>query len=540
MTTEPGVVPEEREEALFAQEKARTCVEHQGEDALDTQTATSLAASRMLSPLAQVGLLAGPFLSMVDSNIVNVALPEMAKALSGTLATAQWVVSGYLLTLAAVLGVSAFLAKRFGTKRVYLASLLGFTIASALCAFAPSIGFLIAARVLQGALGAPLVPLAMGMLLGRSGAARDMPAAGGILLFLAPAIGPTLGGALVEAFGWPSIFLVNLPLGLLGFFAVLRAVEASNEVDRSARPDLVGLLLLAGGLSLAIYGASEGPLRGWLEGGVWPLWAAGGCLLGIYVLWALRWERPAVDLKLLRHPQSALAVSLSVLVAVVLFSVVFLLPVFMQNVQGLSAFEAGLVLLPQGIVTGVGTVLGEKLARRYSVRAIAVSGMAILTAGTVALLLVGYGTSGWLIAAILASRGLALGLTIQPLLMATLGSLDASEIADGNTLFNVAQRLGGSVGIALLATFFQVRERSHIEEVLRGLGNASAGARQMGAESVAALPAGARERLAEAATSGFHDTVWVLVAVCALGLCAAMLLGRKGLAAEKEANWQEG
>jgi EmrB/QacA subfamily drug resistance transporter len=421
------------------------------------------------------------------------------------------------------LGASAFLARRFGTRRVYLASLLGFTVASALCALAPSIGFLIAARVLQGALGAPLVPLAMSMLLGKSGAARDIPAAGGILLFLAPAIGPTLGGVLVGTFGWSAIFLVNVPLGMLGFFAVLRAVEGYDAGDRAARPDGVGLLLLASGLTLTTYGASEGTLRGWLTEGVWPLWTVGGCLLGLYVLWALRRERPAVDLKLLRHPQSGLAVGLCVLVAVVLFSVVFLLPVFMQNVQGLSAFEAGLVLLPQGIVTGVGTVLGERLARRYSVRKITVSGMAILAGGTAALLLVGYDTPGWLIAAILASRGLALGLTIQPLLMATIGGLNASEIADGNTLFSISQRLGASVGIAFLATFLQVRERLRIDEVLRAIGIPDAGSQ--GAEDLSRLPEGMRQRLAEAATSGFHDTVWVLVVVCLLGLCASTLLG---------------
>ena len=503
--------------------------------------ATNTTASRAggaLPLLAQVGLLAGPFLSMVDSNIVNVALPDIAGELSGTLATAQWVVSGYLLALAAALGASAFLARRFGTRRVYLASLLGFTVASALCVLAPSIGFLIAARVLQGALGAPLVPLAMGMLLGKDGAARDIPAAGGILLFLAPAIGPTMGCVLVGTFGWAAIFLVNVPLGLLGFFAVLRAVEGNDAGDRAARPDWVGLVLLAGGLALATYGASEGTLRGWLNEGVWPLWTTGGCLLGFYALWASRREHPAVDLKLLRHRQSALAVGLCVLVAVVLFSVVFLLPVFMQNVQGLSAFEAGLVLLPQGIVTGLGTVLGEKLAGRYGVRAVTVSGMAILTGGTAALLLVGYDTPAWLIAVILASRGLALGLTIQPLLVATIGGLDAGETADGNTLFSISQRLGASLGIAFLATFLQVREHFRVDEVLRATGIPSAASR--GAGDLSGLPEGMRPRLAEAATSGFHDTVWVLVIVCGLGLCASTLLGGEVPSDEKEANRQAG
>jgi len=212
--------------------------------------------------------------------------------------------------------------------------------------------------------------------------------------------------------------------------------------------------------------------------------------------------------------------------------------VFMQNVQGLSAFEAGLVLLPQGIVTGVGTVLGERLARRYSVRKITVSGMAILASGTAALLLVGYDTPGWLISAILASRGLALGLTIQPLLVATIGGLDAGETADGNTLFSISQRLGASVGIAFLATFFQVREHFRVDGVLRAAGIPATGSR--GAGDISGLPEGIRQRLAEAATSGFHDTVWVLVIVCGLGLCAATLLEGEVPAVEEEGGGQAG
>src|SRR5215831_10536802 len=158
-------------------------------------TATSVttrAHSRRLSLAAQAGLLAGPFLSMVDSNIVNVALPDIAAQLHATLDTAQWIISGYLLSLAALLAASAYLAKRFGIRRVYLVSLLGFTLASTLCAVSPTIGFLIVMRAAQGALGAPLVPLAMSMLLGDAETTKEFPPAVGMVLFLAPALGPTL------------------------------------------------------------------------------------------------------------------------------------------------------------------------------------------------------------------------------------------------------------------------------------------------------------------------------------------------------------
>jgi EmrB/QacA subfamily drug resistance transporter len=479
-----------------------------------------------LTAMTQAGLLAGPFLSMLDSNIVNVALPDIALQLHSSLETAQWIVSGYLLALAAVLAASAYLARRFGTSRVYLASLLGFTLASALCALAPNMSLLIAARALQGALGAPLVPLAMGMLLGQGGAARQISPAAGIVLFLAPAIGPTVGGLLLHVGGWPLIFLINIPFGLLGAFSIWRLVRRTMAEHQShTHFDVVGLLLLAGGLVLAIYGATQGAQFGWTTLSSWPYLVSGFCLLALYVIWASRHAHPAVDLKLLRHPQPALAVGLSALVAIVLFVMVFLIPVFMESVQGFSPLIAGLTLLPQGLVTGIGTVLGTKLAARRGTRVSAVLGMLILTISTVALLVVQNTTPAWITALILSGRGLALGLTIQPLLNALIGSLSSDQIPDGNTLFNVAQRLGGSIGIPWLSTFFAVRERVRLQETLQALGFSSRVLGQGGGTSLLShLPASVQARLAEAAVAGFHDTIWLLVLLSVVGLLFAFLL----------------
>ena len=488
--------------------------------------AVSSPSRSSMTAMTQAGLLAGPFLSMLDSNIVTVALPDIARELHSSLETAQWIVSGYLLALAAMLAASAYLAKRFGTSRVYLASLLGFTLASALCALAPSMGILIAARALQGALGAPLVPLAMGMLLGQGGAARQMPAAAGIVLFLAPAIGPTIGGFLLHVGGWPLIFLINVPFGLLGALGIWRLVQGTPASHQpGTRFDVVGLLLLSGGLVLAIYGATQGAQFGWSTLSSWPYLAGGLGLLALYVIWAFRHAHPAVDLKVMWHPQPALAVGLSALVAIVLFVMLFLIPVFLESVQGVSPLVAGLTLLPQGLVTGVGTVLGNRLAARRGTRVSAILGMAILTVSTVALLAVQIDTPAWITALILSGRGLALGLVIQPLLTTMMGNLPPEQVPDGNTLFNVAQRLGGSIGIPLLATFFAVREQARLQEALQALGISSSVIEPGGGtNALAHLPVSVQAHLAQAAVTGFHDTIWLLVLLSGLGLLLAFLL----------------
>src|SRR5215831_2474179 len=481
--------------------------------AVASRTVTPAAATFTLA--AQAGLLAGPFLSMVDSNIVNVAIPDIARELQTQLATAQWVVSGYLLALAAMLAASAFLAKRFGTRRVYLASLLSFTVSSGLCALAPNIDVLIALRALQGATGAPLVPLAMSMLLAGGGTDRKVPPTAGIVLFLAPALGPTVGGLLIPLAGWPAIFLVNVPIGIAGFIGMCRvAARASDKADRSVQFDPVGLLLLALGLTLALYGAAEGPVIGWTAAAAWPFWAAGATLIGLYVPWSVRRTHPAIDLRLLCQSQTALAVGLSSLASVVMFVMLFLIPVFLESVQGLTPLQAGLALLPQGLVTGLGTVLGEKLPAKYGVRRSVAVGMGILSVSTAALLLVRLDSPGWLVAAILSGRGLALGLTIQPLLHAMLGGLSPAQMADATALFNVAQRLGGSIGISLLSTFFQIRERVHVERVLQDLGLPpgviDSGQGSPASSGMAALPAPVQQALAQAATAGFHDVIGLL------------------------------
>jgi EmrB/QacA subfamily drug resistance transporter len=427
------------------------------------KTAAGPAATRAAPGIggpAQLGLLIGPLLTMVDASIVNVAVADIARELHAGLDRVQWVVSGYLLALAAGLAAAAFLARRFGTLRVYAVSLVGFVASSAACAVAPNVPVLIAARAVQGLAGAPLVPLAMSLLLGRQGAARRIPVAAGLLFFLAPALGPTLGGLLIAAGGWPWIFLVNVPVGLAGLVGLRRVpATVAPAADPRARFDPVGLALLAAGLTLALYGASRATVAGWGSlPAVVPL-GSGLALLAGYAGWALRRQQPAVDLTLLRYGQSALALALSVLSAVVAFAAVFLLPVFTQNVQHHSALATGLALLPQGIITGLGTALGQRLATRITVRTLVTAGFVVLAATSAGLLLLTTGTPLWVTAAILSGRAVAIGFGITPLLFAMLEPLTDTQLADGNTVFNIAQRLGGSLGVSLLASLFAARTR---------------------------------------------------------------------------------
>jgi EmrB/QacA subfamily drug resistance transporter len=457
---------------------------------------------------------------MLDTSIVNVAVPVLAHDLHSDLAVVQWAVSAYLLAMGAALSVSAYMAKRLGTKAAYIASLAGFTIASVLCAVAPTIEVLIGARILQGATGAALLPISMSMLMGGNSQQTrgQIPPIVGVMLLAAPALGPTAGGALIGAFGWPSIFLVNVPFGILGIVGVLRlGPEIASPADRRARFDPLGMVMLGAGLAIGLFGLSIAQQHGWFSAGVWPFWAGGVALLSLYVLWANRIEHPAVDLGLIRGVQSAIGMALIVIATVVLVAVLFLMPVYVQAIQGFSALHAGLILLPQDIVMAAGFVLSNKLSQQGRARASAVGGAILLTATTALLLTLTLTTPSWLVAVILAGRGLALALIIQPLLDALMLRIPQSKLADANTLFNVVQRVAGSFAIALLATLLEQRERFHVSAALRGLKVPADVSGPTGLSEVG------RRAVQAAKMDGLLDVIGVLVALSAAAVLLALL-----------------
>jgi EmrB/QacA subfamily drug resistance transporter len=446
---------------------------------------------RRLSPVVQYALLAGPLLSMLDSSVVNVAIAPIARQLHASLPVVQWAVSGYLLALGTGLAATAYLSRRFGTLPVYRLSVLGFTAASACCAAAPDVQVLLVARAAQGLVAAPLVPMAMSMLFGKSDATRSMPATAGMLLFAGPALGPAVGGALIGAAGWRAIFLINVPTGLTAALAVRRipAELAAGPAGR-ARLDRAGLLLLAAGLALLLLGISEGGTASWASPQTWiPLLAGSGLLAG-YAARAARTDQPALNLALARNGTAALALTLCATASVVTFAAVFLLPLFMQEAQGHSALAAGLAMLPQGLITGLSTTLGQRALRLVTVRATVLAGFAVLTAASLGLLAIGAHTPLPVTAALLAVRSASIGLVISPLLAVFTAPLAAEQLGDASTLFSIWQRIAGALGVGLIASVYARQSAAHGPgTALHGTGVLIAGVAAAGLVAAPLLPA---------------------------------------------------
>jgi EmrB/QacA subfamily drug resistance transporter len=379
---------------------------------------------------------------------------------------------------------------------------------------------------------------------GHTSGKRKIPIGFGIILFLAPAIGPTVGGLLISSVGWPSIFLINVPIGILaGIFLLFNNVMSQHDViDRSAHFDVIGSVTLAAGLVMTLYGSTEGSENGWLSTGTWPFLVAGLALILFYLAWAMKIPKPAIDLKLLRSSETALTLLICVVASVVMFGVLFLVPVVMQSLQGYSAMDTGLAMLPQGIVMGLGVVIGDRVYNKklLSIRTTVMAGMLLLAISTASLLFFEMSTPTWASALILSVRGFAIGLTIQPLLYDLLATLRPEETADGNTLFNVVQRLGGSIGISALATVFQSRTTGYVRDALATY-HIPAGSLHIGQSSstLSTLPVAIRDAVGSAAINGFHETVYILVGLSLLGLVLAFFLKPAKIKAEVPAIAQQ-
>jgi predicted MFS family arabinose efflux permease len=251
-----------------------------------------------------------------------------------------------------------------------------------------------------------------------------------------------------------------VPVGALAAVAV-RFVPAALAPGRrpGASFDLPGLILLTAGLTGLLFGASQGAANGWMSASTLAPLAVGAVLAACYVGWAARRDQPALDLSLARRRGPALSIGLCALASVVTWAAVFLLPVFVQSVQGRSALAAGLALAPQGLITGLSTALAPRFLTGFTVRATVIAGFAVLAVASLGLLFVAAATPLWLIAVILACRSVSIGLVINPLLQALIAPLPVGQLGDANTLFNTAQRIAGSFGIGLVAALYAAQAR---------------------------------------------------------------------------------
>jgi EmrB/QacA subfamily drug resistance transporter len=408
----------------------------------------------------------GAFMSILDQTIVNIAIPRLQTAFGANLNGVQWVLTAYILTQGVVTPTTAFFADRFGTKRFYIIALTIFTASSALCGLAWSLPVLIFFRVLQGVGGACLFPLAITMLYREFPPQQRGLASGlfAIAALLAPAVGPTLGGYFVSYVDWRLIFFVNVPIGIVG---VLLAVVLLREVrtGTQTRFDVPGFILAAVGLASVLYGLSDASADGWGSAKVLGSLIGGVVVLCFFVAVELnlarRGKQPLLDLRIFGNGPFLSSNITNVLITFAFFGGIFLFPVYLQNLRGLDAFHAGLLLLPQAFASIVTALIGGRIVDRFGVRVVLIPGLALMAFASWQLSYITLSTPyGWL-QVLFVIRGLALGLIIQPLNVSALSDIHPRKFAQASSLYTVIRFVSTSLGIAVLATSVQTQAKVH-------------------------------------------------------------------------------
>ncbi|ASU83619.1 MFS transporter [Nocardiopsis gilva YIM 90087] len=390
---------------------------------------------------------AGAFIAMLDSTVANLALESIRSDTGSTLPMVQWVATGYLIALAVSLPVAGWLGIRFGQGRVWAVSLAVFTAASALCALSPGTLFLIAARFVQGLAAGVMVPVGQAVL--GSSAERDqlgrVMGLSGMVVSLGPAVGPAVGGLLLEVASWQWLFWMNVPIGVAALIGA-RGLAIDGVVDPDRRLDLRGLALLGLGLPLVLYGATEIGATGTTAVTVLAV-CVGTLLAAGFVVSALRTERPLIELRLLRRARFAAATLTAGLTGANMYGGLLLLPLYLQLVAAQDSLVTGLMLLAMGLGSAVALYVAGTMSDRFGAGPVCIIGAVLLVGATLPFLFSG-ALPLYALAAILVVRGVALALGQMPAITAAYASVSAEQMGDATTLVNIVQRVGGALGAA--------------------------------------------------------------------------------------------
>ncbi len=426
--------------------------------------------------LITITVMLGLIMAIIDATIVNVALNDIAGNLGASIDEVAWVATGYILASVVVMPLNGWLTAYLGRKNFYAGCLAIFTIASLLCGTAHSIWQLVFYRVIQGFGGGALQPTAQAILFETYPPAKRGVAMAifGLGAMVGPAVGPTLGGYLIDNYTWPLIFYINIPIGIVAFLMTLMFIPNPHFLEKpKGGVDWVGLGLLTAGLASLQYVLERGQHDDWFQSNtIWTLSAVAVVALAWFIYKTLRDRYPLVDIAVFRFRTFTIGNIIGVVLGFGLFGTSLILPLFFQTVLGFTAFQTGLALLPGAIATAISMLMVGALMRYVDSRAMVIFGMLL------------FGLSTWWMGGLTQDagywdvfwprvwQGLALGFMFVPLTTVTLGAVPKEELAGATGVSALIRQLGGSFGIAILTTLLARQAAIAWSELASGVTNA--------------------------------------------------------------------
>ncbi|MEJ7649549.1 MAG: DHA2 family efflux MFS transporter permease subunit [Nakamurella sp.] len=475
----------------------------------------------------------GSIMAILDITVVGVAQNTFQSLWKISPASAAWTMTAYTLALAAVIPVTGWAADRFGTKRLYLTSIALFVGGSVLCATAWDIVPLVAFRAIQGLGGGMLMPLGMTILTKAAGPERigRVMAVLGIPMLLGPIGGPILGGWLIDAVSWHWIFLINLPIGVIGFVYAFMALPKDNP-SPSESFDRLGFILLSPGLAAFLYGVSSIPGSDTIMSAQVLIPALIGLVLIVaFVMHALKKKNALIDLHLFQNRDLTFAILTLVIFSIAFFGAMLIFPQYFIGIRGESPLKAGLLGAPMGIGAMLTMPIAGALTDRFGPGKFVLSGLVLIILGMIPMTMLEPDTSYWMTSGAFLVMGLGMGMTMMPTMTAALKTLTTHQVARGSTLTNITQQVAASIGtavISVLLTNFLKRDPLSSLAIYANADPVNGGQALAGAAAQAGVPVDAllTQGLQTAADS-FTSTITIAVIMVAFTLIPAYFLPRK-------------
>ncbi len=413
----------------------------------------------------------GLIMAIIDSSIVNVALSQMAGNLGASIDEISWVATGYILANVVVMPLNGWLTAVLGRQKYYLWSLGIFTVASFLCGTAHTVVELVIWRVLQGLGGGALQPTAQSILFESYPPHKRGQAMAifGLGAMVGPAIGPTLGGYIVDSFSWPLIFYINIPIGIVAFMMTLAYIRDPSYIKKPSRGiDLIGLSAMAIGVAALQYVLERGQRDDWFSsGGITIMTIVSLAALAFFIVREIRDPHPFVDLSVFRSRSFTSGSIIAVVSGFGLFGLNLVLPLFFQNVLGFSAWQTGVALLPGAVATALSMPIAGRLTNLIDGRISIAAGLALFGIGSWYMGGLTQSAGYWDIFWPRAMQGFALGFLFVPLTTVTLSAISNAKMANATGLYTLVRQLGGSLGIAILE-LLQIRRQDFDQQALAG------------------------------------------------------------------------
>lgn len=408
-------------------------------------------------------IILGVFMAILDTSIVNVAIPTMENQLNASTSQIQWVLTAYMLTLGVLIPASGWLTDRFGARQLFLVALLIFTIGSALCGMSWNLGSIILFRIIQGIGGAFMQPVAMSMIFRIYPPERRGFIMGllGIAMMVAPATGPVLSGYFVDYANWRLIFYVNVPIGiiavLLGYFLLH---HFPHEVK--GKLDVWGLTFSTIGFFSLLYGFNNVASNGWGSAKVLIYLIIGIVFLALLVVTELNAPNPMLNLRVLNNYMFSMSLVLSSIAFTVMFVGIFLLPLYLQDITGFTAMRTGLFMTPAAMATGIMMPISGRLFDKIGARPLGLVGLFIVGVTTIGFTTLGVQTSAGHLQWLYIVRSVGIGMTMMPLMTAGMNTIPMTMLNQGTAMSNTVRQVSSSLGTAVLTSYMTTRAHFYV------------------------------------------------------------------------------